>query len=151
MNRIDAKVKAVNRANDYANKLHPVLAAIFEPLVGKSILKAGGGILAKYEKLLPKFPSDNQMIVYRDIARYSLAWTVKVWESSGEWGTQYHETTVYVGNLEGAILSLISPSAAHRTDYSAEKIGELRLVYREAQKVADEARNALWPFGEFDR
>ena len=34
-NTLKARVKAVNAANDYANKLYPHLVAIFEPLVGE--------------------------------------------------------------------------------------------------------------------
>ena len=71
---LDAKVKAVNKANAYATKLYPMLASVFKPLVGQKVLKADGSILAKYAKLMPDFLLAPEGIhVCQHMSKYSLA------------------------------------------------------------------------------
>lgn len=149
--RLAAKVKAVNRANGIAHELFPVLTAIFAPLVGKQIIKATGGLLAKYEKLLPEFPNTGYLRVYRHQSEYSLAWTVNTSEHDSINTVLYHEVTFYVGELRGGVLERLSPHPfVGRTDYTEHEIQEKRARYEAAKKAADEARSDLYPFGEYD-
>lgn len=151
-NALAAKVKAVNKANAEAAKLLPKLVEIFRPLVGQQVLKAAGGLLLKVEKVLPEFPDTHGLMVYRHSSNYNLAWTVKTCENiEGTHGCLYHEVTIYVGNLNGCVLTDLNTTQMElRTDYTVEEIEAARKKYEEVRRIADEARSALYPFGEHD-
>jgi hypothetical protein len=153
---IAAKVAAVNAANKLAMEIYPTLRAIFEPYVGQKVEKADGGLLAKIAKLLPDFPCKPGLHVYKLGSNYSLAWVVKTCESSA--GRQadyqianYHETTVYIGNVTGGVLSEFCKAPELRTDYTVEAVEAAREAYRKAKQAADDAHGKLHPFGEYDR
>lgn len=147
--QLKAKVAAVNRANGVALSLQPVLRAIFEPLVGEKILKADGTFLAKVAALMPELPSQHDLMVYRLAGNYSLAWSVKTNEHDSPQTVLYHEATLYVGNLEGQILkSMADHRFDGRVDYTVEEIEAKREAYSKAKRISDEAREALYPFGE---
>ncbi len=148
--KLTARVAAVNKANAYANELYVKLADYFRPLVGQKILKADGSLLAKIEKDLPEMASGNELHVYRHRSEYSLAWTVKTCEFMPPHGCMYHETTVYVADLKGQTLGELSRPFEARSDYTVEGIEKLREAYETAKKAADNARSALFPFGEYD-
>jgi hypothetical protein len=63
--RLAARVRAVNRANDRANELHPELISIIRPFLGSKVTKADGSLTAKVQKALPDFPYDLALHVYR--------------------------------------------------------------------------------------
>jgi hypothetical protein len=150
--KLTAKVAAVNRANEYAARLYAALVEKFAPLVGQKILKVDGTLLAKYEGLVPVLPCSPDLHVYRHSSDYSLAWTVKTCEFMPPHSCMYHEVTVYVGDLRGATLEKMTVHPfTGRTDFSVEEITGKRLAYESAKKVADELRNDLYPFGEEDR
>ena len=149
--RLRTRIVAVNRANDYGNKLYRELTNIFRPLVGQKILKADGQLLAKYQPLLPHFPNTPQLHVYRHTSEYSLAWSVKTCEFMPPHSCMYHTVTVYVGDLRGDKLEKLSVNSFEgRTDFTAEEILTKRADYEAAKRIADNARNSLWPFGEED-
>jgi hypothetical protein len=158
--RLSAKVKAVNEANKYAITLFSQLTAIFALLLGKDILKNDGTLLAKYQALLPVFPSGSKLRVYRSRSDYSLAWVVNAGENAGDHWI-YHETHVYIGSLEGKTLNLMtddtgSPFSKNslcpiRTNYTVQEIQGKREFYKVAKEVADKALSDLYPFGEYER
>jgi len=149
--KLTAKVAAVNRANEYAARLYAALVEKFGPLVGQKILKADGTLLAKYAGLVPDLPCSPDLHVYRHSSDYSLAWTVKTWTLLPH-SCMYHEVTVYVGDLRGATLDKMTVHPfTGRTDYSVEEITAKRLSAESAKRVADELRSDLYPFGEEDR
>lgn len=150
--KLTAKVAAVNRANEYAARLYAVLAERFAPLVGQKILKVDGGLLGKYAGLVPELPSEPSIHVYRHSSDYSLAWTVKTCEFMPPHSCMYHEVTVYVGDLRGQTLEKMTLHPfSGRTDYSVEEIMGKRAAYESAKRVADELRGDLYPFGEYDQ
>jgi len=152
--RLEAKVKAVNNCHTYAMELYDKLVPVFTPLVGQKILKADGSLLAKVEKLLPQLESHPVVHIWRNPSNYTLNWTVKTCELFGHKdiaSCTYYETSVYVGGLvHGDTLKDITAKQDLRNDYVAEVIQWHREVFKEAQKKADEAKSALWPFGESD-
>jgi len=153
MGMLEAKVEAVNKANEYAAKLHTQLTGVFNDLVGKKVLKADGIVLEKYKKVMPELPNTPGLRVYArpDKARYSLAWNVNVYVFHDR-GSSYHETTVYVGSLKDGVLTELTPfGEGYRTDYTAEEVRKLRETYKEAKKASDEAYSKLYYFGEYDR
>lgn len=149
--KLAAKVKAVNHAHAVANEWCPKLRAIFAQFVGKQIEKKDGPLLEKIKKLLPEFPSTPSLHIGRHYSNYSLAWTVKTSEMDTEHTCLYYETTFYVGDLDhGVLTKILDNECNYRTDYTAEEIAEKRREYNEAKRVADAARDALYPFGEMD-
>ena len=149
---LPAKIKAVNRANEYGVKLYQELEPIFRPLVGQSILNKNGTLAKRFAKLLPELPCTTDLHVYRGDSNYSLAWCVKTCEMNGDgYGCVYHEITVYIGNIRGDVLTEICSPFTARTDYTAEEVHANREKYESAKKLADDARSKLYPFGEYDR
>ena len=148
-----AKVAAVNAANDYANKLFPLLSAALAPFMGEQVEKAAGGLLEKVKRALPVFPNTPALSVYRGGSGYSLTWNVKTCELYGEHGCAYHETPVFVANLRGGIAEKWDgvPFQPLRTDYTDAEIFALRQANDAAKKAASAAAAALYPFGEWDR
>lgn len=144
---LEADVKARNRANAYAHQLYKDLVEVFTPLVGQNILKKDG-TLRKFVKL-PDFPnSQTDLMVYKDIGDYSLAFVVKTKEPCGEFSYLYREAVVYVGSLQDGVLVELSSPFTGRTDYTVQEIESKRQVYKAAKKIADDARDDLFPFGE---
>ena len=150
MSRLNAKVKAINRAHTYANQLSKQLQEIFRPLVGQEILKVDGQLLVKVKNLLPEFSNTSGLQVYRSSSNYSLAWTVKTSEMDTESTWMYYEIGVYVGSLNGKILTDLTPREELRVDYMPDEILRNREEYLRLKKLADTARSNLWPFGEND-
>lgn len=150
-----ARVRIVNRAHQLANEYARVLKERFAPLVGKKVEKQGGQILEKYKNLLPEFPRDHNTMVYKHASNYSLAWTVKTSETVpmvGVGHAYYYEVTFYVGDLAGDVLKNIAVHETNfRTDYTVAEVEANREAFKVAQKAFEEARSALYPFGEYDR
>ena len=149
--KLRAKVKAANRANEYAHKFYRDLVTVFTPLVGQKLFKNDGEFFKNVKLILPNFQDTPGISVYRERSAYSLAWTVKTNEYEAERGhTIYHSVNVYIGWLENGVLKEIAPPFSGRFDYTTEEIEENREKYRSAKKLADEAKNALREFGEHD-
>lgn len=148
--KLAAKVKSLNACNVEAMKWHSVLVEIFRPLVGKPILKADGSLLAKYKALLPEFPCSPSFHVWRHSSNYSLAWTVRVGVSEAEHTWSFSDVTVYIGDLNGAVLADLKPSPQFRTDYTVLEVELLRIDFKKKQDAFENARSALYPFGEYD-
>lgn len=148
LEKLTAKVAAVNRANEYAAKLSSILHESFAPLVGQQILKVNGSLLAKYADLLPK-QNTHDLLVYRLSSPYSLAWVVKTCESMAE-SCVYHQTTVYVGNLDGKVLSNLVEFEDRRSDYTVDEILEKVSAHDAAKRLVDNLRGELYPFDTND-
>lgn len=148
-----AKIAAVNAANEAANELRPVLLAAFAPFFGEKILKTDGTLLEKVRKIVPELPSTTALSVYRHSASYSLVYYVKTCQGYGAHSCVYHETPVYIGELDGATLKPLAgnPQTDGRTDHSEGEILALREVNAAAKRAASAAASALYPFGEYDR
>ena len=151
LNILKARVKARNAAHQYGNKIYAELVEIFCPLLGQKILKADGQLLAKIDKLLPDFPGEPAIHVYRHSSDYTLTWCVKVCEMiEGEDSCVYEEATVYVGDLGGDTLKGIFDPPDFRDDYTVEEIQEKRRIFEAKRKAFENARSDLYPFGEYD-
>ena len=149
---LDARVEARNLANSEAHKLSAVLAEAFGPLVGTAVTKNDGGILHKHMHRLPDFAYSRGLSYYRHSSNYSLAWVVKVCVSiGGQEGCVYEEAVVYVGKMDGNVLTHLEEPFEGRTDFTAEEILEKRVALEAARDALDDARSALCPFGEHDR
>jgi hypothetical protein len=128
-------------------ELYAALTAIFRPLVGKQVCKANG-LLAKVNALLPKLENTPSLMIYRYSSPYSLVWVVKACEQEGDDVCEYREVSVYIGELNGLVLEKIFDCPDLRDDYSVAEIKAAREEVKAAQKVLDEAKAKLNPFGE---
>ena len=148
--KLAAKVEAVNTANGLAWDVYHSLRGVFAPLVGEQVCKKDGGLLAKVQKLLPGlFPNTREVRVTRHSSEYHLVWKAWVWKSVNGC-TCSHETEVYVGRLtDGVLMELCEPFTG-RTDWTAVEGVSKRMAYEEAKRAAEEFKNALFPFGEYD-
>ncbi len=147
-----AKVAAVNAANAYANELRPALVAALVPFIGSKVLKVTGELLEKVKAALPDFSHTVSFSIYRHRSNYSLAWTVKTCELYGEHSCIYHETTVYVCDLDNGVAKpLTGTVSTFRTDYTEREVFDLRAACSAAKQAARTAESALFPFGEYDR
>lgn len=148
--KLQAKVRAVNRANKEAIDLYNILVPIIAPFVGEKVELKGGGLTAKVKTLLPDFPCTPQLHIHRHISNYSLAWTVKTGELVGTYGWIFHEVTVYVGDLKDGVLTKIIIPSNRRTDYTEEEVKKNREKLNNVEKAMRAAQSALYPFGEYD-
>lgn len=145
--QLQARITATNRANAKANELWHTLATAFQPLVGKKILKQDGNLLAKYENLLPGFPYNASLHVYRYGSPYTLAWTVKACEVVGGIA-HYVDVTVYVGDLSNGVLTKLTPKHERRENYTLEEVLAAQARAQAAREAYEEAKSACFPFGE---
>jgi hypothetical protein len=150
--RLRAKVKAVNRANTFANALHPILKEYFAPYVGCKVIKSDGQLLKKIEDKLPKLPFSLDVGIrwYRSVTTYSLLWNVSVSESVDETSCLYHEVGIYVGELEGDTLKSLSEISKLRTDYDFDTIKQLMQEAKAAEKAFDEAKGKVGIFQGYE-
>jgi hypothetical protein len=153
-NILETRVKGVNRANDYGNKLYDILTEVFKPFVGKQIIKKTGGLLKKIQDIIDSLnlPCTIPIHVYKNsYDDYSLSYVVKTCETSNN-RAYYHETVVYIGKIENRVLTKIdSEKPNFKADYKAEEIRENRKLHKELQKKADSVESKLFPFGTYDR
>lgn len=154
-----ASVAAVNRAHAEAMKLYAAYEPVIRGLVGQKVIKADGALLVTVAKMLPAMekPRDGEYLaVYRLSSDYSLAWIVKISENyklaSGRESCIYHEVTVYIGQMTGAILSsMYDPLGELRTDWTEKEVGTKREALKEAENTVSDAKRALYPFETYDR
>lgn len=142
-----SKVKAVNKANAYANQVHDILTEVFRPFVGQKIIKVDGDLMARVKDYVPPLQYDAGLRCWKKHSDYSLSWGVDANISYGN-GCEYSgEVVVYIGRLEGQTLVELTPNEKRRTDWTVEEVREKRKAYEELKAAADSAFNAISPFG----
>ena len=155
MNKLQARVEAVNKANTLANEVYAKLTAFFAAYVGQKIFNADGSMVKKIRDKMPTFPDNRSLNVTAAHSRYNIAYTVNACESYEERGNtfgMYHHTITYIGDLDNSnILKAISQNGGNfRTDYTVEDVAAKREAYKVAKAAADKAQSDLFPFGEID-
>lgn len=145
-----ARVKGVNRAHDYANKLYARLVPTFKPMVGTKIFKVDGTLLQKIKEQLPELPCTPGLHVHKNSSDYSLSFSVRTSEDVNGLA-YYHSVSVYIGDVRNGVLEKIANPHEFRTDFTVEEIAEKRTKYNLAKQAYDNAKSALFPFGEYDR
>ncbi len=146
--KLNAKVKAVNRAHSRANVVALELHEFFKPYVGQEVLKVDGTFFAKIK--VPQYENTNSTMIYRSANQYTLNWVVKTSEQDSENTCMYYEVGVYVAELDRKFLVKLLEPQTLRCDYTLEEITEKRNIHKELRRQADAAKSALWPFGEND-
>lgn len=154
--RLRARVEARNLAGAEVNRIRPLLREFFAAYVGKKVLKADGSLLKSIEDALKSSgifrETDRRLQVYRSTSNnYSLSWVSRACVNiDGE--VAYEESWVYIADLDGTeIRCLSNDHGDERTDFTVEEVKRLRADYEAKKKIADDAKSALHPFGEYDR
>lgn len=155
MNRdiLSATVEATNLANRFAIQIRPTLIEFYAQYLNKKVVKADGSLIKKiYDH---KF-SHMGFNLYRIHSQYSIDYEVKVDVHYSSSCVVYRSTTVHVGTLDrdtGVLVKIadLIDVPKLRTNYTVEEVLQKREVLRKAQNVLDEAKSALFPFGEYDR
>ncbi len=154
--RLAAKVKAVNRANDAANKLYDHLVAFFTKYIGQEIEKNDGTFRANVLKELGKIDGTTlggkefEPHIYKSSGS-DLKYCVKTCEMNSSHTCCYHEVMVYIGRMDGKTLVSLHPKYERRTDFTAAEVMALRKDYETKKSAASSAYSLLGEFGEYDR
>lgn len=154
---LEAKVSAVNLCHAYANELRPILVEACRPFVGQKVIKVDDTFTAAFKKVIDALDLPNKTVhVHRSSSRYNLVWVVNVSQgarTSGDHNISHrHEIALYIGTMEGQTLKSVEELAPlQKTDFTVERIKELRAIHKRAKEAASAAESALWPFGEYDR
>jgi len=151
MKKLEARIEARNTVNRLAMEVYDALLPVVAPYVGKKIKNADGSLVAKLknevDNVWAPFRAKNQ--VYQGSFGYSLSFVAKVCiQSDGR--AYYDEMSVYLGELDGAILSKVCEPYQRKTDYKAEDIALAREEVSRARKVLQAAEIGLQGFGEYD-
>lgn len=143
-----AKVAAFNRAHTEVNRLAPLYRAAVAPFFGKKVTTAQGDYTAAIRKVFPVVGEGVQVH-----SPHKGCFVVKTCEHYGDHACVYAEPYFYAFTLdrEGNAQPLAHEWEPLRTDYTEEKVIELRKVAETAREAARAAESALAPFGEYDR
>lgn len=150
---LSARVKAVNRANECAKQLYPVLREVFEPLVGQKVLTADGSLMKRIKDKLPELPNTGRLSVHFNCGTigHLVGFTINTCENVPPHFCTYHNIGLYIGWVRDGILTELAEPFDGRTDWTAEEVLQAREEYKAAQKAAEQAKSKLGPFGEYDR
>lgn len=152
--KLEAKVTAVNKAHEYANKLSGELIEYFKGFVGKKIFNANGGLLAKITSDMSELSIVNPALVYHNKSSYFLSFHIKTTESyktgrDDDTIAEYYTASIYIGDVSnGVLVNINAVQPQYKTDFTVEMIEERRAEYKRLQNLADAALGELHPFGE---
>lgn len=148
--KLNAKVNAVNHAHKVALALYDATRKNFEGLVGKKIMKADGYLMEKYRSLIPIIKESGSRYYHKPF-KYSFNFYVETFESHDNDGSVlYYHVDLNIGSIDNQVLTSIAPPPILKTDYFWYDILKLRENYDKAKEAADKAKEALYPFGEYD-
>lgn len=148
MNRLEAKVAALNEANAFATMLHADLVDRLRPFVGQRVYKSDGEtLLSKVASALPPFERDQwPTSCTRERRAWKLAWTVKSCSVTDQGGAVYHETLVEVGRVVDGFLAVILEPVSYRANYTIEEARESLRRLDVAEEEYDAAKAAASHF-----
>lgn len=151
-NKTAAKVAAQNLLGKAINEYHNTIRAFLFKWIGQKVSLATGGrphkLKAELETLnLPHYP---RLRICLDFGNYNIHSTVMVDAVvNGEYQTA--EGCDYFANvMDGVLKDMNYNFNPWRTDYTVEEIQCKRNEFKIAQKAFEDARSALYPFGEHD-
>lgn len=145
------RIKATNRANDLANKIHQQMTEFFRRYVGQKVVNADGCWTKKLGPLIPRPIGEGQsgVHVYKSNDYNQVSWKVRVIEFTAD--GQDHvdaESWTYVLLLEGDKLKELRTMDMRRTDYDYATVKAARELAKVKKKEYDEAQSACYPFEE---
>lgn len=149
-----AIIRAQNNAHRIANEAAPKIAEALQQFQGAQIVKQDGELLAKVAKTLPdlrpyNYPATHNARAFVKVSGACLWLQVcgidQFSQTHGEIAV-YRDAAVYLGNIDGAILTKIATPEPLREDYNADEIEAARRAVEEAEEALRTARRNLAPF-----
>lgn len=144
INKLAAKIRAVNTANEQGKLLYGQIVEKITPFIGTKILKTGDKLIKKIAQEI-EAPYNNDLLIYQNPSRYTLSYVVK---SSCRDGGEYesHEAVVYIGNIRDGILTDLFCPFNERSDFSTQEIIETMDEIKNLEKKLDQEKNKIYPF-----
>lgn len=147
---INAKVKARNRLNAEIFNIIPDVFTALAPFVGQKIVLASGGLSQKVKHALPKLPNTVGLSAHYNAGRYSFTVYIKTCEMVNDTTCTYSDRNIYVADvneagelirLHGSVLAKLHED--YPTTYSPERVAELEVEIRKAEKHLNSLRSEL--------
>ena len=152
--RLIAKVAAKNKCHTLANALTVELMDALKPFVGKKVIKTDSSLLESMLKITTPICEKYRQLgarVWRHSSSYSVAFGVSANAIiEGKGSTENAECVIYIGKIDGQIMTALENACVRPTDYSAEKIHNARIELAKAKAVVNRIENDLCGFGEWD-
>lgn len=154
-NLIEAKIEAVNRCHSALNFAAPLAIQLFEPFVGKKILrKDSGQLILPARSTIYGFCSSvetNQTTLFFDHAGGLLKLNANARAPiKGHPGrVHYHEAWVLLGFLHGTTLARLVQPKRERDDWSFEAVTDMRGRLARAEAIVSQLRAELSDFESF--
>lgn len=160
LNRLEAKIKARNLANEGCKVLHPRMIEVFRPYVGKKIFTNQGLVSKLSQEVCAVIQDVEKSLGIHQIylnynAHYAVVFTVKTCVNiQNESGCTYDDACVTIGerNIYNGIelKNLCEKCVFGRTDFTAGEIIAARKKVDDAKNALREAEGCLCQFGEYD-
>jgi hypothetical protein len=151
--RLENKVKAHNLLGQLVNEWQPKIKQALLPWVGQKVSLVTGGkpVKLKLDLSALEMPDAFDSFIRVSFDQYSAKVHYRTCVTHPVGGTNYAETCVYLGDMEGANLKdLHYEFTPYPTDYTVDKIITARLAFKAAEEKLSAARSALHPFGEHE-
>ena len=151
-----AKVAAKNHLNSLFMEAQAKLIPALAPFVGQKIHLATGGFAAKFKKAIDPlldFKGPGIQYAYLRTSIYSLMLEAKVCHSSPGRNCDhgvYMDGSIYIGEIDGLILTKIHPPVTLGTDYNEQEIVQARKNITAAREELRRWEGAIVGFGEWD-
>lgn len=154
MTSLAPKIEAYNLAARAAKQTWAPVYRRIVPFVGKKIEKVDGPFTKAFREAIDEaLPKQQQGV---NACAYSSGWRVYIEFTAcvpwGDHGAVYDRVSLNVGTVRNGILTeLAGEPEGLRSDYRLEEVEHLISVAEQAQRIANEAKTACYPFGEYVR
>ena len=129
-----------------ANIIAPKLIEHFRPYLGSEVIKNDDYVRKAMLPHIPDFGDNVQ--IWQNPGPYSLIYYVKVCITENGY-SEYADDYIYVGFLQGKVLSELANFERRKADYTIEGVIELRNKLNEAERAYNDAKTALSPFSRY--
>lgn len=146
MSDLQYLVKAVNRANKWANELNETLHKLLVPFIGKKVVRADGILTANVKAVLPVFINTYDESACWSNTEYSIGLRIRLREYSPQRECINHDESIYLGELRDQVLVRVLKPTIRRTDWTVAEVLGKRDAYQKARQALDDCEAALYPF-----
>jgi hypothetical protein len=148
LNRLEAKVKAINLAGKEANRLLPQLREYFAQYVGTVVANGNATLRKRIKDKMPELPNDVLVRAFISVSTYNI--TLNISACANEHSCEYGKLDIAVVKLDcdGKLLELWQ-ERTFREDWTVQEVLDKRRALQEAESVRDKVLSALGEFGRW--
>lgn len=152
-NLLAANIAAENRVNAYIRAVVPKMFEALKPFLGQKVVLATGELSAKVKKAMEPFLGwklAENMQIYCYSSKYSLVYTFKTSEPTGDYGCTYREHSVYFGKIESnnIMSTFFDFKPENFPEYKIEEILATRAELEAAEKKVAAIKSKLPEFAQ---